>query len=100
MPELNQCKVSSCIFKVVWNIYLLPFPASFAQPLGLVAPGGGLRQLDLSLDDADFIFDAIFSTRNDFQDSAYGKDNQNRKTAFRILYLLWEIARRFHVLLV
>lgn len=45
---------------------------SFAETLGLVAPGGGLRQLDLSLDDTDYIFDAIFSAKNESQDSGYG----------------------------
>jgi hypothetical protein len=39
--------------------------------LGLVAPGGGLKQLDLSLDDTDYIFDAIFSARHESQDSGY-----------------------------
>jgi len=36
-----------------------------------VAPGGGLRQLDLSLDDTDFIFDSIFSARHESNDSGY-----------------------------
>ncbi|KAH8602004.1 hypothetical protein B0O99DRAFT_680155 [Bisporella sp. PMI_857] len=44
---------------------------SFAKPLSLVAPGGGLKQLDLSLDDTDFIFDSIFSARRDTADSGY-----------------------------
>lgn len=44
---------------------------SFAETLGLVAPGGGLKQLDLSLDDTDYIFDAIFSARHENQDSGY-----------------------------
>ena len=44
---------------------------SFAETLGLVAPGGGLKQLDLSLDDTDFIFDTIFSARHESQDSGY-----------------------------
>ena len=43
----------------------------FSQTLGLVAPGGGLKQLDLSLDDSDYVFDAIFSATNESQDSGY-----------------------------
>jgi hypothetical protein len=30
-----------------------------------------LKQLDLSLDDTDYIFDAIFSAKHDGQDSGY-----------------------------
>lgn len=37
----------------------------------LVAPGGGLKQLDFSLDDTDFIFDSLFSAQGDSLDSGY-----------------------------
>lgn len=33
------------------------YQGTFTAPLSLVAPGGGLKQLDFSLDDTDFIFD-------------------------------------------
>jgi hypothetical protein len=46
-------------------------PGSFAGPLRFVAPGGGLKQLDLSLDDTDFIFDAIFPSQDRLLDSGY-----------------------------
>ena len=36
-----------------------------------MAPGGGLKQLDLSLDNTDYIFDAIFSAKYESQDSGY-----------------------------
>lgn len=45
--------------------------ATFAETLSLVTPGGGLRQLDLSLDDTDFIFDTIFNNRQNSNDSGY-----------------------------
>lgn len=45
--------------------------ASFNAPLRLVAPGGGLKQLDFSLDDTDFISDTIFSVHADSLDSGY-----------------------------
>lgn len=49
----------------------MDFAATFAEPLSLVAPGGGLKQLDLSFEDTDFIFDSIFTTRQDSNDSGY-----------------------------
>jgi hypothetical protein len=45
--------------------------ASFNAPLRLVAPGGGLKQLDFFLDNTDFIFDTIFSAHADSLDSGY-----------------------------
>ena len=45
--------------------------ASFAEPLSLVVPGGGLKQLDFSFDDTDFMFDSIFSGRQESNDSGY-----------------------------
>jgi hypothetical protein len=46
---------------------------TFAAPLSLVSPGGGLKQLDFSLDDTDFIFDSIFAatTQHESMDSGY-----------------------------
>lgn len=38
----------------------------------LVSPGAGLKQLDMSFDDTEFIFDSIFSSQFDPQDSGYG----------------------------
>lgn len=46
-------------------------PASFAEPLGMVKPGGGLKQLDFSFDDTDLIFDAIFAAGPNCFDSGY-----------------------------
>lgn len=44
---------------------------SFNVPLQLVAPGGGLKQLDFSsLDDPEFIFDTIWGA-GDSLDSGY-----------------------------
>jgi len=37
----------------------------------MVTPGGGLKQLDFSFDDADLIFDAIFSSDPNCFDSGY-----------------------------
>lgn len=37
------------------------YQGTFAAPLSLVSPGGGLKQLDFSLDDTDYIFDSIFA---------------------------------------
>ena len=36
-----------------------------------MAPGGGLKQLDLSPDETGDIFDAIFSAKHERQDSGY-----------------------------
>ncbi|KAI9053126.1 hypothetical protein LZ554_003393 [Drepanopeziza brunnea f. sp. 'monogermtubi'] len=60
--ELNQCALS-----------IMPESEEgiFAAPLSLVAPGGGLKQLDFSLDDTDFIFDSIFATQQENVDSGY-----------------------------
>ncbi|KAJ5042448.1 uncharacterized protein L3040_004996 [Drepanopeziza brunnea f. sp. 'multigermtubi'] len=60
--ELNQCALS-----------IMPESeeGTFAAPLSLVAPGGGLKQLDFSLDDTDFIFDSIFATQQENMDSGY-----------------------------
>jgi len=49
--------------------------ASFAEPLSLVAPGGGLKQLDLSFNDTDFMFDSIFFRRQESNDSGYDTSN-------------------------
>ncbi|KUJ06822.1 uncharacterized protein LY89DRAFT_661403 [Mollisia scopiformis] len=62
--ELNHCALS-----------ILPeldeVAASFSGPLQLVAPGGGLTQLDFSSDDSLFIFDSVFSGQGDSLDSGY-----------------------------
>lgn len=50
------------------------YQGTFSAPLSLVSPGGGLKQLDFSLDDTDFIFDSIFAntaTQNESMDSGY-----------------------------
>jgi len=51
------------------------YQGTFAAPLSLVSPGGGLKQLDFSLDDTDYIFDSIFAAGNGAQpegmDSGY-----------------------------
>ncbi|CZT11182.1 related to C6 finger domain protein [Rhynchosporium graminicola] len=47
------------------------FQGTFAAPLSLVSPGGGLKQLDFSLDDTDFIFDSVFATQPENMDSGY-----------------------------
>lgn len=47
------------------------YQGNFAAPLSLVAPGGGLKQLDFSLEDTDYIFDSIFATHADSMDSGY-----------------------------
>ncbi|PVH68792.1 hypothetical protein DL98DRAFT_542133 [Cadophora sp. DSE1049] len=48
------------------------YQGTFAAPLSLVSPGGGLKQLDFSLDDTDFIFDSIFAgTQPEGMDSGY-----------------------------
>lgn len=67
LPELNQGEVHSDLYQ----LKLMEDAATFAEPLSLVAPGGGLRQLDLSLDDTDFIFDSLFTTPHDSNDSGY-----------------------------
>ncbi|CAG8949070.1 hypothetical protein HYFRA_00002199 [Hymenoscyphus fraxineus] len=46
--------------------------ASFSEPLSLVAPGGGLKQLDFAFEDTDFMFDSIFNTQIENHDSGYG----------------------------
>jgi hypothetical protein len=43
-----------------------------ASPMSLVTPGAGLKQLDISFDDTEFIFDSIFSNQFEPQDSGYG----------------------------
>ena len=68
LPEYNQGR---CIQDSSPSRSLSKVIASFAEPLSLVAPGGGLTQLDLSLDDTDFIWDSLFSTRQDSNDSGY-----------------------------
>jgi hypothetical protein len=40
--------------------------------MNLVSPGAGLKQLDMSFDDTEFIFDSIFNSQFDPQDSGYG----------------------------
>lgn len=45
--------------------------ASFAEPLSMVTPGGGLKQLDFAFDDTDLMFDAIFSSQPGGFDSGY-----------------------------
>ncbi|KAH7411392.1 C6 zinc finger domain-containing protein [Cadophora sp. MPI-SDFR-AT-0126] len=47
------------------------YQGTFAAPLSLVSPGGGLKQLDFSLDDTDFIFDSIFAAQPEGMDSGY-----------------------------
>jgi hypothetical protein len=69
LPEVNQGNYILLILRIP-EVYTISV-ASFAEPLSLVAPGGGLKQLDLSLDDTDFIFDSIFTTRQDSNDSGY-----------------------------
>lgn len=69
LPEDNQGKFipASLNGKKQLTIY----SASWAEPLSLVTPGGGLKQLDLSLDDTDFIWDSIFATYQENNDSGY-----------------------------
>lgn len=37
-----------------------------------MTPGAGLKQLDMSFDDTEFIFESIFGNQMDPQDSGYG----------------------------
>lgn len=46
-----------------------------SEPAGFVRPGAGLKQLDLSFDDTEFIFDSIFSNQIDPLDSGYGSSD-------------------------
>jgi len=71
MPELSQGNIQLSRMSQENRKLTTSLSAPFAKPLSLVAPGGGLKQLDLSLDDTDYIFDAIFATRNESNDSGY-----------------------------
>jgi hypothetical protein len=41
----------------------------------MVDPGAGLKELDLSFDDTEFIFDSIFGNQFEPQDSGYGSSD-------------------------
>ncbi len=79
--ELNQCALS-ILPELEEGTFNRPsseensqfnqaYQGTFTAPLTLVAPGGGLKQLDFSLDDTDFIFDSIFATQPESMDSGY-----------------------------
>ncbi|KAH9213606.1 hypothetical protein DL95DRAFT_390398, partial [Leptodontidium sp. 2 PMI_412] len=57
-PKINNSELNACALSVMPELE----EGTFAAPLSLVSPGGGLKQLDFSLDDTDFIFDSIFAT--------------------------------------
>ncbi|KAK0119470.1 hypothetical protein ONS95_010918 [Cadophora gregata] len=67
-PKINNNELNACALSVMPELE----EGTFAAPLSLVTPGGGLKQLDFSLDDTDFIFDSIFaSTQPEGMDSGY-----------------------------
>ncbi|KAF8861682.1 hypothetical protein BDZ45DRAFT_671755 [Acephala macrosclerotiorum] len=66
-PSTNNNELNACALSILPELD----EATFEGPLRLVAPGGGLKQLDFSLDDTDFIFDSIFSGQGDSLDSGY-----------------------------
>jgi hypothetical protein len=59
LPQLEEIKGKGFGCKAPLSDYELS--ASFTGPLSLVAPGGGLKQLDVSFDDSDFMFDTVFT---------------------------------------
>lgn len=80
--EFNQCSLSilpesnqGILFYQNLGPMLNSNLVSFAEPLSLVAPGGGLKQLDLAFDNTDFMFDSIFYTRQESNDSGYDTSN-------------------------
>lgn len=72
-PSPNHQRSSNSVEKSGFNQGFVQ--GTFAAPLSLVSPGGGLKQLDFSLDDTDFIFDSIFATgagnQHESMDSGY-----------------------------
>ena len=46
-----------------------------------MAPGGGLKELDLSFNDTDFMFDSIFFKRQESNDSGYDTSKHTATTS-------------------
>jgi len=69
LPELDEGNFAGFDYQLPTSDY--DFSASFTGPLSLVAPGGGLKQLDLSFDETSFIFDSVFADQKDLLDSGY-----------------------------
>jgi hypothetical protein len=69
LPELDEGNFAGFDYQLPTSDY--DFSASFTGPLSLLAPGGGLRQLDLSFDETSFMFDSVFADQKDFLDSGY-----------------------------
>ncbi|CAL3962902.1 unnamed protein product [Diplocarpon coronariae] len=66
-PKFNNTDLNQCVLSVLPELE----EGTFAAPLSLVAPGGGLKQLDFSLDDTQFILDSIFANNPEGLDSGY-----------------------------
>ncbi|KAL2070283.1 hypothetical protein VTL71DRAFT_13309 [Oculimacula yallundae] len=66
-PVFNNNDLNACALSILPELE----EGTFAAPLSLVSPGGGLKQLDFSLDDTDFIFDSVFAAQPESMDSGY-----------------------------
>ncbi|PBP25582.1 C6 zinc finger domain protein [Diplocarpon rosae] len=66
-PKFNNTELNQCALSILPELE----EGTFAAPLSLVTPGGGLKQLDFSLDDTEFVFDSTFAAQPDILDSGY-----------------------------
>lgn len=70
LPELDDGNSLDDHYKFPSSVLSYISAATFTAPLQLVTPGSGLKQLDFSLDNTDFIFDSIWP-QTDTLDSGY-----------------------------